>query len=129
MLIAEGVVLKQEYSLNFSVGSAQRRKIDPQVWQIETPEPNTVEPISIAFDRIMGSAIVNRLPILQESGGNQIVGRATGDGGGWSLTPEKPWTTGDYYLKISPVIEDIAGNTIRAPFDAKFSIINSSDDY
>ncbi|MEM7258825.1 MAG: Ig-like domain-containing protein, partial [Pseudomonadota bacterium] len=128
MSSAQGVTLGHDISLTFRVGPAERRRIDPQDWQIEVPESHTSRPISVMFDRIMDSAIVNRLLSLQDSNGNIVVGHSEGDGGGWSLTPDIPWKSGTYFLKISPDIEDVSGNTIRAPLDAMLGPTENSGD-
>lgn len=128
MSSAKGVALGDDITLNFRVGPAERRRIDPQAWQIVTPEPHTSIPITVAFDRIMDSAIVNRLLSLQDSNGKRVVGHTAGDGGGWALTPEEPWKPGTYFLEISPDIEDVSGNTIRAPFDTKLGTTGNEGD-
>ena len=35
----------------------------------------------------------------------------------WRLTPDHPWVAGDHQLVVDPVLEDLAGNSVRRVFD------------
>jgi hypothetical protein len=35
----------------------------------------------------------------------------------WELTPSRPWPAGRYAIVVDPVLEDLAGNNLRRPFD------------
>jgi hypothetical protein len=35
----------------------------------------------------------------------------------WQFTPEERWRAGDYRLVIDSALEDLAGNSIRRPFE------------
>lgn len=115
---AEGVPFGQMTSIAFRVGPPERRIITPETWEILKPSTGSHTPLSIAFDRIMDSGAALRLITLQAPDGQRVHGRVTSDGGGWSLTPEHPWHAGSYSIVVDPELEDVAGNTIGAPFDA-----------
>ncbi|MCH2164856.1 MAG: hypothetical protein MK098_09425 [Marinovum sp.] len=119
MQSAAGVPLSSEAAVSFRVGPPERRKLEPRNWEIERPHVGSFAPLSIAFDRIMDRGTVLRLVTLLGPDGAHIGGQRTTDGGGWSLVPNQPWRPGRYSLMIHPALEDIAGNTIDAPFDAK----------
>ncbi|XAT56617.1 hypothetical protein GN241_04135 [Rhodobacteraceae bacterium IMCC1335] len=83
-------------------------------------------PFTLTFDRIIDSGAALRLLSLIDPNGAEISGTLYTDGGGWSLTPSTPWEPGYYQLLIDPELEDVAGNTIRAAFDATAGTIGST---
>ncbi|WP_171181262.1 hypothetical protein [Ruegeria sp. HKCCD8929] len=125
MQSAKGAPLGSELSVALRVGPAERRAINPDAWDVMVPAAGTSAPFSLAFDRIMDGGAVQRLLRLEGPDGDTIDGKLHTDGGGWSLTPHSPWQEGIYHLTVDPELEDVAGNTIRAPFDAKPGTIGS----
>ena len=122
---AAGVSLDAPTTLFFRVGPAERRPIDPDAWNILVPSAGTLAPISIGFDRIMDAGAVVRLLTLEAPNGSRLQGEVSTDGGGWSLTPDSPWSAGTYHLIVAPDLEDVSGNTPGAPFDAAAGTIGS----
>lgn len=118
MRSAVGHPLGSLASVAFRVGPPERRAIAPETWEILAPAVGSYAPLSLAFDRIMDSGAALRLITLQSPNGQPVGGQITSDGGGWSLIPDSPWQAGSYSLVVDPELEDIAGNTIDAPFDA-----------
>lgn len=118
MRSAAGIPLGQSVSIAFRVGPPERRATTPSTWDILAPTPGSRAPLSLAFDRIMDSGAALRLITLRGPDGQRIQGQITSDGGGWSLIPDHPWQAGSYSLIVDPELEDVAGNTIGAPFDA-----------
>ena len=35
----------------------------------------------------------------------------------WRFTPDRPWVAGEYQLLVDPDLEDLAGNSVRRPFE------------
>lgn len=122
---AAGEALGSDVSVAFRVGPAIRRPIDPTAWQILTPPAGTQAPLTVAFGRIIDTGVVRRLVTLRDADGNQMQGHIETDGGGWSLTPHRPWAAGDYALLIDAELEDISGNTPGVPFDAQEGTIGT----
>lgn len=118
MLSAEARPLGTPVSVAFRVGPPERRAIAPDSWDILLPGAGSNTPLSVAFDRIMDTGVVLRLIALHGPDGQPVRGQITSDGGGWSLIPDQPWQAGSYSLIVDPELEDVAGNTIGAPFDA-----------
>ncbi len=118
MRSAAGIPLGQSVSVAFRVGPPERRAIAPETWEILSPAPGSQAPLALAFDRIMDSGAALRLISLHGPDGQRVPGQITSDGGGWSLNPDRPWQAARYSLIADPALEDVAGNTISAPFDA-----------
>lgn len=126
MRSAAGKTLSSDVAVSFRVGAAVRTPIDPSAWQIPTPPAGTQAPLTVAFDRIIDTGVVRRLVTLRDADGHQVQGHIETDGGGWSLTPERPWNPGDYTFVIDPELEDISGNTPGVPFDAQAGTIGTT---
>lgn len=118
MLSAKARPLGSPVSVAFRVGPPERRIIAPESWDILLPGAGSNTPLSVAFDRIMDTGVVLRLVTLHGPDGQPVRGQITSDGGGWSLIPDQPWQAGSYSLIVDPELEDVAGNTIAASFDA-----------
>lgn len=126
MKSAAGKELGSDVVLAFRVGEAVRTAIDPATWQVLAPPAGSRTPLTVAFDRIIDTGVVRRFVTLLDADGTQIQGYIETDGGGWSITPARPWTPGDYTLIIDPELEDISGNTLGAPFDAQVGAIGTT---
>lgn len=118
MRSAAGHPLGSLASVVFRVGPPERRAIAPLTWDILAPAAGSHAPLSLAFDRIMDTGTALRLITVRGPDGQPVQGQITSDDGGWSLIPERPWLAGRYSLAVDPELEDVAGNTIGAPFDA-----------
>lgn len=125
MRSAAGRQLGSPVSVAFPVGPPERRAIAPETWEILPPTSGTHAPLSLAFDRIMDNGAALRLITLQGPDGQPVQGQITSDGGGWSLIPEQSWQAGRYSIVADPELEDVAGNTIGAPFDAAHGTIGT----
>lgn len=125
MQSAAGAPLGTDATLALRVGQAERRAIDPAMWQILAPTAGSHAPITVTFDRIMDSGAAQRLLHMQDGVGNRLRGAITSDGRGWSFTPVQTWQADDYHLIVDPDLEDVSGNTIAAPFDAAAGTIGA----
>lgn len=123
---AVGTPLGTDVELAFRVGPPQRNAVEPQSWQILPPMAGSHAPLTVIFDRIMDSGAIQRLLVLLDDSGAPVHGRLTTDGGSWSLVPDSPWRAGRYHLVIDPALEDVSGNTVRAPFDAGTGTIGTT---
>ena len=126
MTSAKGAPLGADIVMTFRVGPPERRAIDPGSWQVLAPAPRSHAPLTVAFDRIMDTGAVRQLLTLEDPQGAPVRGQITTDGGGWSLTPNRPWRPGTYRLVVAPDLEDISGNTPGVPFDAGAGTIGTA---
>ena len=126
MRSALGAPLGSGPTVAFRAGPPERRPVNPDTWEIMTPQAKGHTPFSVTFDRIMDSSAALRRLRLYGPDGDHITGQFHTDGGGWSLTPNVPWKPGQYRLVVDTELEDVAGNTIRAAFDAEAGTMGKS---
>ena len=113
---ALGRPMAEPFVHDFRVGPAERRAIDPTDWTIASPALGTRIPLEARFDRLMDRAITARALVPLDGESNPIAGTAEATDRGWRFVPDAPWADA-LRLRIDPVLEDVAGNTICAPFD------------
>ncbi|SIT17622.1 hypothetical protein SAMN05421759_12711 [Roseivivax lentus] len=124
---AAGVPLGEVVTIAFRAGPSERRAVDPTDWHIVPPLAGSQVPLTIVFDRIMDSGAARHLIELMGPDGRPIRGMVRTDGGGWSLTPTRPWTEGLHHLVLAPDLEDVSGNSVGSAFDAEPGTIGASE--
>ena len=118
MKSAAGVSMDAEKRIPFRIGAAERRALAPEHWQIRSAAPGTTDALEVRFDRLMDRGAAARLLSVLDAAGKTVPGRIENRGHLWRFTPDTPWRKGAK-LRVDPGLEDVSGNTIRAPFDAK----------
>lgn len=95
---------------------------NPSQWEIRTPA--TAEgPVELHFPKPLDWVLVQREVHITDAEGERIpVSKQVGPSERWlRLTPEKPWTSGQYRLVVGKVLEDPAGNSVLRPFEVDIS--------
>ncbi len=116
---AEGVPLGREIRKRFRSTAAIHTRIDVSTWTLKTPSAGTRAPIRIRFPAPLDWALLQeRLKVIGPTG-KTIEGIVTTSSGetNWTFTPKPNWTAGEYQLEIDTVLEDLAGNNLRQPFE------------
>jgi hypothetical protein len=84
--------------------------------------------VVISFDGPLDHALALKCISINSPSG-VLKGQAqTVDDTAWKFTPEYPWVKGEYFITISPLLEDVAGNNLNNVFDldlSKESRVNS----
>jgi hypothetical protein len=116
---AAGRPLRAAFERRYEVGPAVRTRVDPAHWEWETPAAGAVDPLVVAFDRPLDQALLEHcLEVFDGSGapvpGQHVTGRSERT---WRFEPESPWRAGPYALRVDPVLEDLAGNSVVRVFD------------
>ena len=116
---ANGRPLGRGAAKTFAAGPADDRSPDPKTWAITRPAPGSTDPLRIGFGDPLDRATVASGLTLLDPAGAEVPGTATArpDGTGWDFAPERPWSPGEYHLAINTDLEDLAGNSIRRPFE------------
>ncbi len=113
---AIGRALPEDTITWFVVGDAVRQPIEPSAWTIAVKDGA----VRVGFDRAMDVQAALRSVSLRLSDGRRIpAGMLQSDGSlTWSI--EEIDVEEMLAIVVNPDLEDAAGNTICAPFDAQF---------
>jgi hypothetical protein len=120
---ARGIAMRRGAEHHYRVGGDERRRVDPGAWRIIPPVENTADPVRFTFDRPLDHALLMRCLRVSDPGAQSVPGTISIGAGerSWSLTPSDPWKRGRHTLIIDPVLEDVAGNSVRRAFDQEWS--------
>jgi hypothetical protein len=115
-----GQPLGAAWSKAFEVVAPDRASPTVKEWTIESPAAGTRQPLVLRFPEILDRALLASTITVFDQSGSQI--RGTIDAGAdertWTLTPDREWRDGEYELRVSSELEDVAGNSLRRIFDA-----------
>jgi hypothetical protein len=116
---AQGNVLKSGFHRSFRAGEPDESMPDPKKWVLQLPPPGTRSPLQTRFPEPLDRALLERLVSVQDSAGGTVHGGVSivESETIWSFTPESPWQPGAYRLVIGTDLEDVAGNSVGAPFE------------
>ena len=114
-----GAQLASGFEQAFEAADADRRSPDPKRWRRTTPTAGTPAPLQVSFGEPLDHALAARMLTVSDARGIPVPGSvalAEGDSA-WTFTPAQPWVTGDYSLRVSGALEDLAGNNVVRVFD------------
>jgi hypothetical protein len=116
---AAGSPLRAGGERRYEVGDEEHRRVEPDRWAVTAPPSHTVEPIVVTFDRPLDHGLLARCLRVVGPDGELVDGtRAVGaQGRDWRMTPRSAWTPAAHQLVVDPILEDLAGNSIRRIFD------------
>jgi hypothetical protein len=116
---AEGDPLGAEFRKTFRAGPEDETQPDPKTWAIGRPAASTRDPLTLTFPEALDSALLESALMVVDPRGREVDGRIEVDAGEarWRFTPDAPWLAGDYELVVDDELEDLAGNSIRRPFE------------
>lgn len=116
---ADGLPLREGFRRTFTVGPADRTLPSPGEWRIDPPAAGSREPLRLHLDEPLDWGLLHRLIAVHTSDGDRVAGTVavSNDATRWTFTPASPWSAGGYVVRVRSDLEDLAGNTLRAPFD------------
>ena len=103
----------------FVVGKAYRQQIKVDELEIQQPEANSDDTLSIYFDRIIDHALVHSMLRIEDENEMLITGH-------WEMsdeertvqfTPEYRWKKGQYRIIMDSRLEDVVGNNLNNLLD------------
>ncbi|MCW2522987.1 MAG: hypothetical protein JWO63_1322 [Frankiales bacterium] len=116
---AGGAPLQSPAYRRYRIGPDVRRVVSVSDWTLAPPTAGSTEPLVLRFDRPLDQALARRCLTVQDERRRPVAGMSTlGEGErDWVYIPDQPWAEGDYTLSVNPVLEDLAGNSLRRVFD------------
>ena len=119
-----GQPLQEDYTKIIQVGAADRQKPRPEDWLIVPPKPGTTGPVRVLFTEPMDHGLLHSaIAVVDEN--EQILKGETSTKEKeqeWWFHPVHAWTAGNYRIRVSYDLEDLAGNNLRRLFDADVEI-------
>ena len=113
-----GLPLKEEFRHQFTAVPAIERALSMQEWSVTAPAAGTTQPLVVTFKAPLDRGLLMRALGVERAGvgvpGSIVIDRQETR---WALTPQQPWTAGDYQLVSLEFLEDLAGNRIGRPFE------------
>lgn len=116
---AAGRPLKADYRKTFQVTASDREPIHPETWKLGPVRASTRLPLQVDFGEPLEHALARRLIRVVDAAGNGIPGQ-------WTLgleersatfVPDSGWQVAGWKLRVSHVLEDLAGNNPGKTFD------------
>lgn len=95
----------------------------PEKWSLSSPSAKGRAPLRVMSSEPLDHALLKRCQWIEDADGERVVVSFEGapDATRWTLTPEKPWRSGRYFLCVDEWLEDLAGNTPARPFERDVS--------
>jgi hypothetical protein len=112
-----GGTLGNEVRRAIQVKPAINEAVDPKKWKLSPPVDDGI--LQVQFDRPMDHAMLLRSLSVVDSVGQTVEGKTepARDDLGWTFHPAKPWTPGNYSLRVETALEDVCGNRVGQPFE------------
>lgn len=116
---AEGRPLAEPYRKSFRVKGPDDDQPVLGKWKLTPPRAATREPLAVRFPEPLDHAMLLRVLQVVDPFGTQVLGviQVSNRETRWQFTPQGPWSPGHYHLVIESALEDLAGNSIRRPFE------------
>ena len=114
-----GAALASGFEHAFEAVDADRSPVDPARWRLTTPAAGARAPLSVVFGEPMDHALASRMIAVYDASGRPVAGAASlsADDAFWLFAPEHAWQAGDYTLRVTTILEDVAGNSVARAFD------------
>jgi hypothetical protein len=114
-----GQPLTEPFRREFRVGPPVERALDPKAWRITAPRAGTSDPLVVSFPAPLDYALLHRALTVWDRAGARLAGeiRLQEAETHWLFTPSVGWRTGEYELRASSTLEDVAGNRIGKAFE------------
>ncbi len=115
----EGNKIGKDYIKKFKTTPEDRVRIDVSQWKIAYPKAVGRDPVTVTFPKSIDHRSLDRFLSVTDDKGQPIDGAITigPEEKTWQFTPTKAWQARTYRLDAEDVLEDVAGNTPKVPFD------------
>jgi len=120
---AGGQKIGADFKRTFRVAKADHEQPDPARWMVHPPKSGTRDPLRIGFPEPLDWALLQNSITIAALNGNVTEGQVEVVDGEreWRFIPKSAWSAGEQIIKISAVLEDLAGNNLNGPFEVNVS--------
>ncbi len=115
---ARGVPLVRDYFKRYTAVSPDRDQPNTEAWHLEPPTRRD-EAVRLTFPESLDHGLLHGLLFVIDASGNAIDGKTSVDLGetSWVFRPVEDWAAGTYSVRVPTLLEDLAGNSLRRPFE------------
>jgi hypothetical protein len=119
---ASGRPLRAAATRTWHVVGDERRRVTPSSWSLRPGAAGSIAPLHVRFDRPLDHALVTRcLEVVGPTGPVEGSVEIGPEERSWTFAPAVPWRDAPHRLVVVPVLEDVAGNSVRRVFDRDLS--------
>jgi hypothetical protein len=118
-LDAKGRPLKESFKKSFMVGPPDTIQPDPKTWKLTVPAAGSSQPLVAESPESLDHALLERVLRVVDDKGTELHGTVaiSNEETRWSFTPKSPWRAGTFDLEVETILEDLAGNNLKKPFE------------
>ncbi len=115
----DGNKLGKDTIKKFRTTGEDRVRIELSDWKLTAPAHGTRSAVALTLRKSIDYRSLHTGMTVENARGEIIAGAITvgQDEKTWSFTPAQPWQAGLHRVRVSPDLEDVAGNTPSRPFD------------
>lgn len=127
---AQGAPLVEGFRKEFRVVEADRASPAPRDWEIVAPEAGTRAALRVHFGEPLDEALLQRLIWVEDESGTPLPGtiHARQEETSLDFVPERPWSQAPHKIRVDPILEDVAGNSVGRPFEVMDEAEAAADD-
>ena len=114
-----GQMLEAPVSKRFHIFEPQRQPVAIDQWDITPPATGSREPLVLNFAAPLDFAMLFNSIAVATQTGDPVNGRIEvgAQEQAWRFTPDQPWASGTYHIRVDPALEDPCGNNLSGAFD------------
>jgi hypothetical protein len=118
-----GAHLSKSFEKSFVTTSKDSLSPVPSRWKFGIPEKATSRHLEISFGESLDYSLLQEVFSIKNASGVTISGKwsASIEETQCAFEPEHSWQAGKYVLQIENRLEDLAGNSLKRPFDRDIS--------
>lgn len=115
----DGNRLGKDTLRKFRTTAEDRTRIELGDWKLTAPAAGSRDALTLTFPKSVDYRSLHTGLSVVDAKGQAIAGTiAVGAGEkSWRFTPTQPWRAAPHRVRVSPDLEDVAGNTPTRPFD------------
>jgi len=115
----EGLPIQDSYQKHLVITAADRQQTATTNWTIKSPQQYTSKALSIQFDEPLDFATAKKAFTILDAHQHIMEGdiQLSLNETQLHFTPRKKWRPGTYSIKVSAILEDLAGNNLNRLFD------------
>ena len=115
----DGNKIGTDHVKKFRTTPEDRVRIDLSQWTLAAPKADGRAPLTLTFPKSIDHRSLQRFLSVADDKGQNVAGAMTigPDEKILHFTPAQPWQARRYAFAVEDVLEDVAGNTPKQPFD------------